>query len=111
MMRLGIALGGHRETFMGLSGLGDLVLTCTDDLSRNRRLGLALGKGKSLEDALATIDQVVEGVQAAREVNDLAISMGVDMPISQQVYQVLYESKAPKDAVQSLLSRELKGET
>lgn len=110
IMRLGIVLGGQRETFMGLSGLGDLVLTCTDDLSRNRRLGLALGRGKSLKDALATIDQVVEGVQAAREVNDLAISMGVDMPISQQVYQVLYESKAPKDAVQTLLSRELKGE-
>jgi len=111
IMRLGIVLGGHKETFMGLSGLGDLVLTCTDDQSRNRRLGLALGRGKSLEDALATIDQVVEGVQAAREVHELAISMGVDMPISQQVYQVLYEAKSPKDAVHDLLSRDLKGET
>ena len=111
VMRLGIALGGQRETFMGLSGLGDLVLTCTDDQSRNRRFGLALGCGKSLEDALATIDQVVEGVQAAREVHDLAASMGVDMPIASQVYQVLYDSQTPKKAVEALLSRDLKGES
>jgi glycerol-3-phosphate dehydrogenase (NAD(P)+) len=114
MMRLGETLGehqdGHRETFMGLAGLGDLVLTCTDDQSRNRRLGLALGQGKSLEEALAAIDQVVEGVQTAREVHDLALSQGVDMPITEQVYAVLYEARKPKDAVQALLNREQKAE-
>jgi len=110
MIRLGMALGGRRETFMGLSGLGDLVLTCTDNQSRNRRLGLALGEGKSLEDALSTIDQVVEGVQTAREVHELAVSSAVEMPIAQQVYEVLYEACSPSDAVNSLLSRDLKRE-
>lgn len=111
IMRLGDALDGHRETFMGLAGLGDLVLTCTDNQSRNRRLGLGLGKGESLENALAVIDQVVEGVQTAREVNELAISHAVDMPISQEVYRILYEGEKPRDAVQALLSREQKSET
>lgn len=110
MMRLGENLGGHRETFMGLAGLGDLVLTCTDDQSRNRRLGLALGQGKRLEEALAGIDQVVEGVQTAREVHDLALSQGVDMPITEQVYAVLYDARNPKDAVQALLNRDQKAE-
>jgi len=110
IMRLGDALGGQRETFMGLAGLGDLVLTCTDDQSRNRRLGLGLGRGESLENALAAIDQVVEGVQTAREVNELAISHAVDMPISQEVYRILYEGEKPRDAVQALLSREQKSE-
>lgn len=110
MMRLGETLGGQRETFMGLAGLGDLVLTCTDDQSRNRRLGLALGQGKRLEEALAAIDQVVEGVQTAREVHDLALSQGVDMPITEQVYAVLYEACKPKEAVQALLNRDLKAE-
>ncbi|MEJ2180641.1 MAG: NAD(P)H-dependent glycerol-3-phosphate dehydrogenase [Gammaproteobacteria bacterium] len=111
IMRLGDALGGHRETFMGLAGLGDLLLTCTDNQSRNRRLGLGLGKGESLENALAAIDQVVEGVQTAREVNELAISHAVDMPISQEVYRILYEGEKPRDAVHALLSREQKPET
>jgi glycerol-3-phosphate dehydrogenase (NAD(P)+) len=110
MMRLGEVLGGQRETFMGLAGLGDLVLTCTDNQSRNRRLGLALGQGKSLEEALAAIDQVVEGVQTAREVHDLALSRGVDMPITAQVYAVLYEARTPKAAVQALLNRDQKAE-
>jgi glycerol-3-phosphate dehydrogenase (NAD(P)+) len=110
MMRLGEVLGGQRETFMGLAGLGDLVLTCTDNQSRNRRLGLALGQGKSLEAALADIDQVVEGVQTAREVHDLAMSRGVDMPITEQVYAVLYEARKPKEAVHALLNREQKAE-
>ena len=111
IMRLGNALGGQHETFMGLAGLGDLVLTCTDNQSRNRRLGLALGRGKSLEDALAGIDQVVEGVQTAREVHDLATSLGVEMPITEQVHAVLYEGRAPKDAVQALLTRQQKAES
>jgi len=110
IMRLGDALGGQRETFMGLAGLGDLVLTCTDNQSRNRRLGLGLGKGESLEDTLASIDQVVEGVQTAREVNELAISLGVDMPISHEVYRILYEGEKPREAVHALLSREQKPE-
>lgn len=110
MMRLGEALQGQRETFMGLAGLGDLVLTCTDNQSRNRRLGLALGQGKLLEEALAAIDQVVEGVQTAREVHDLALSRGVDMPITEQIYAVLYEARKPKDAVQALLTRDQKAE-
>lgn len=110
MMRLGEALHGQRETFEGLAGLGDLVLTCTDDQSRNRRLGLSLGQGKRLEDALAAIDQVVEGVQTAREVHDLALSQGVDMPITEQVYAVLYEARKPKDAVLALLNRDQKAE-
>ncbi|MCI0508158.1 MAG: NAD(P)H-dependent glycerol-3-phosphate dehydrogenase [Gammaproteobacteria bacterium] len=111
IMRLGDALGGHRETFMGLAGLGDLVLTCTDNQSRNRRLGLGLGKGESLEDVLAAIDQVVEGVQTAREVNELAVSLGVDMPISHEVYRILYEGERPREAVHALLSREQKPES
>lgn len=110
IMRLGDALGGQRETFMGLAGLGDLVLTCTDNQSRNRRLGLGLGEGQSLEDTLASIDQVVEGVQTAREVNELATSLGVDMPISQEVYRILYEGEKPREAVHALLSREQKPE-
>ena len=110
IMRLGQALGGQHETFMGLAGLGDLVLTCTDDQSRNRRLGLALGQAETLEAALAGIDQVVEGVQTAREVHDLATSLGVEMPITEQVHAVLYEGRAPKAAVHALLTREQKPE-
>lgn len=110
MVRLGVALGGRRETLMGLSGLGDLILTCTDNQSRNRRLGLALGQGKTLEQALHSIDQVVEGVQTAHEVYVLACSHGVDMPIVDQVYAVLYANLAPRDAVSLLLERAPKPE-
>lgn len=111
MMRLGVALGGQRETFMGLAGLGDLVLTSTDNLSRNRRLGLALARGLSLELALQEIDQVVEGVQTAREIMVRARQLGIDMPITEQVCQVLYEGRPPRAAVQALLNREQKPET
>src|SRR5208283_3678859 len=86
MMRLGVALGGQRETFMGLAGLGDLVLTCTDDQSRNRRLGLALGRGISLQDAQHGIHQVVEGVTAACAVRNVAQREGVEMPICEEIY-------------------------
>jgi glycerol-3-phosphate dehydrogenase (NAD(P)+) len=110
MMRLGESVGGSRETFMGLAGLGDLVLTCTDNQSRNRRLGLALGGGENMEEALAAIDQVVEGVQTAREVFELAQREAVDMPIIEQVYQVLYEGRPPREAVHELLSRGQKAE-
>lgn len=110
MMRLGVALGGQRETFMGLSGLGDLVLTCSDDQSRNRRMGLALGKGKSLEQAKQEIGKVVEGVTTAKAVHQLAQDLRVSMPITEQVYRVLYEGLAPREAVQNLMERAAKSE-
>ncbi|MGH8586118.1 MAG: NAD(P)H-dependent glycerol-3-phosphate dehydrogenase [Gammaproteobacteria bacterium] len=106
MLRLGLALGGLRETFMGLAGLGDLVLTCTDDRSRNRRLGLMLGQGTPLPDALMTIGQVVEGVYTAREAQALAALHHIDMPISEQVVQLLDGTSGPSEAVQTLLARE-----
>lgn len=111
MMRLGVALGGQRETFMGLAGLGDLVLTCTDDQSRNRRLGLALARGTPLADALRDIGQIVEGVATAREVMRLAKAHAIEMPISEQVCSVLHEGKTPRNAVHALLAREQKAET
>ncbi|NIR58011.1 MAG: NAD(P)-dependent glycerol-3-phosphate dehydrogenase [Gammaproteobacteria bacterium] len=110
LMRLGEAAGGRRETFMGLAGLGDLVLTCTDDQSRNRRAGLLLARGLSLAQTLERIGQVVEGVPAAREVMALAQEAGVELPIAEQTYRVLYEGIAPRDAVRALLSREQKAE-
>lgn len=110
LMRLGSALGGQRETFMGLAGLGDLVLTCTDDQSRNRRAGLALGRGRSVEEAVATIGQAVEGVKSSPEIHRLAVRLGVEMPITEQVYRVLHEGTTPLEAVEALLARELKAE-
>ncbi len=110
MSRLGCALGGRRETFMGLAGLGDLVLTCTDDQSRNRRLGLALGRGLPLEAALAEAGAVVEGVHTAREVTGLARQVGVEMPICEQVRRVLAGECTPAEAARALLAREPKAE-
>jgi len=110
IMRLGTKLGGHRETFMGLAGVGDLVLTCTDDQSRNRRLGLALGRGIALDQAVADIGQAVEGLHTAKEVDELARSHEVDMPITQQVKRVLYDGEEAADAVDALLAREPKAE-
>jgi glycerol-3-phosphate dehydrogenase (NAD(P)+) len=109
-MLLGETLGGQRETFMGLAGVGDLVLTCTDDQSRNRRLGLALGRGEQLDAAIKTIGQAVEGVHTAREVVELAHRHGVEMPISEQVNRVLFEGHDPHQAVRELLGRSLKAE-
>jgi glycerol-3-phosphate dehydrogenase (NAD(P)+) len=111
MMRLGIALGADKDTFMGLAGLGDLVLTCTDDQSRNRRMGLALAAGKPRDEAQAAIGQVVEGVLAARAVCDVARRLEVEMPITEQIYDVLYEGKPPRDAVYALMKRAIKSET
>ena len=110
IIRLGDAMGARRETMMGLSGVGDLILTCTDDLSRNRRLGLALGRGAELEIAVREIGQVVEGFNTAREVVHLAQRYKVEMPISEQVYRVLHEGLAPATAVQNLLSRDIRPE-
>ena len=105
IMRLGEAMGGHRDTFMGLAGLGDLVLTCTDDQSRNRRMGLLLAKGKSVKDAQTEIRQVVEGVHVAPEVLRLARRHGIEMPISEQVVRVLAGEIKPADAVRALATR------
>ncbi len=110
MMRLGVALGGKRDTFMGLAGLGDLVLTCTDDQSRNRRLGLALARGESVEQACASLQQVVEGVDAAPVVARQAQRLGVEMPIVEQVCRVLTSACPPREAVNALLAREPKAE-
>jgi glycerol-3-phosphate dehydrogenase (NAD(P)+) len=111
MMRLGIKLGAARETFMGLAGLGDLVLTCTDDQSRNRRFGMALGRGRSLTEAHDGIHQVVEGVAAARAVFEVARRLAVDMPICREIYQVMHENKPVRAAVQALMGREVRSET
>ncbi len=111
IIRLGVKLGGKQETFMGLAGLGDLLLTCTDNQSRNRRFGLALGLGKNREEAIAAIGQEIEGVSAAKETYLLARKYGIDMPITEQTYKVLYEGLAPLTAVQNLLAREQKSES
>jgi len=111
MIRLGRALGGKEETFMGLAGLGDLVLTCTDDQSRNRQLGLGLGRGKSLQKTVEHIGQEIEGIPAARVVHRLAQRHRIDMPISEQVYRILYDQLSPTEAVRNLLLREQKAET
>ncbi len=111
IMRLGIKLGGKQETFMGLAGLGDLILTCTDNQSRNRRFGLALGQGKDRNTAIQEIGQEIEGVSAAKETFLLAKKHAIDMPITEQTYQVLYEGLAPLTAVQNLLAREQKPES
>ncbi len=110
IMRLGVALGGKPETFMGLAGLGDLVLTCTDDQSRNRRLGLALAKGETLEQTQARIGQAIEGARTAGEVIKLANRLSIEMPITEQVQNVLSGKISPKQAVQELLSRDPKQE-
>ena len=110
MTRLGVALGAKPDTFTGLAGMGDLLLTCTDNLSRNRRMGLALARGQSVEEAQADIQQVVEGVPAAKAVHQVADRLGVEMPISQQIYRILYEGKEPRAAVDALMGRALKPE-
>jgi glycerol-3-phosphate dehydrogenase (NAD(P)+) len=108
--RLNTALGGQQETLMGLSGLGDLILTCTDNQSRNRRFGLALGQGKNKAEAIKEIGQEVEGISAAKETFFLAKKYNIDMPITEQIYRVLYDGLAPLRAVQNLLQRDQKAE-
>lgn len=106
MSRLGLAIGAKQETFMGMAGLGDLVLTCTDNQSRNRRFGLALGKGMTVDAAIESIGQVVEGYRNTDEVRLLSQANGIEMPICEQIYQVLYNGKSAKEAAVALLSRE-----
>jgi glycerol-3-phosphate dehydrogenase (NAD(P)+) len=108
--RLGVALGGRVETFMGLAGAGDLILTCTGDLSRNRRVGLALGRGERLDAILAGLGHVAEGVHTAREVDAIARERAIDMPITREVCAVLFEGRAPAEAVAQLLARDPKAE-
>jgi glycerol-3-phosphate dehydrogenase (NAD(P)+) len=110
MTRLGVALGAQADTFMGLAGLGDLVLTCTDDQSRNRRFGLLLASGLTPEAALAKIGQAVEGYVAARAIRGVAARAGVEMPLCEMAYRVLYEGLPAKDAVRALMSRPIKAE-
>jgi len=110
MTRLGVRLGGHFETFMGLSGLGDLVLTTTGDLSRNRQVGLRLARGQQLDSILAELGHVAEGVTTAREVAALAAEIGVDMPITRAVCQMLFEGLPAALAVDALLNRGIKAE-
>jgi glycerol-3-phosphate dehydrogenase (NAD(P)+) len=110
MTRLGTRLGGHLETFMGLSGLGDLILTTTGDLSRNRQVGLRLARGQQLDAILSELGHVAEGVTTSREVAALAGEMGVDMPITRAVCQVLFEGLPAVQAVDALLNREIKAE-
>ncbi len=110
MTRLGVALGAKQETFMGLAGMGDLVLTCTDNLSRNRRMGLAIAAGKTVEEAQHEIQQVVEGVMAAEAVKEVADELDIEMPICHQVYRILYEGASPREAVGELMSRQLRSE-
>jgi glycerol-3-phosphate dehydrogenase (NAD(P)+) len=110
MTRLGVALGARQDTFMGLAGMGDLVLTCTDDQSRNRRMGLALASGKSVREAQQEIQQVVEGVLAAKAVHEVSRQTNVEMPICEQIYRILYEDVPPAEAVRALMNRALKPE-
>lgn len=105
MTRLGVSLGAQRQTFFGLAGLGDLVLTCTGDLSRNRQVGLELGKGKGLKEILGGMRMVAEGVRTAKALWELARNQKVEMPIAEKVYEILYHEKNPREAVQELMSR------
>ncbi|MDX7986403.1 NAD(P)H-dependent glycerol-3-phosphate dehydrogenase [Xenorhabdus sp. 12] len=110
MSRLGVALGADPSTFMGMAGLGDLVLTCTDNQSRNRRFGMMLGQGINVDDAQREIGQVVEGYRNTKEVRALAESVSVEMPITEQIYQILYCNKNVIEAAQALLGRATRDE-
>ena len=110
MSRLGVHMGANPLTFMGLAGVGDLVLTCTGDLSRNRTVGLKLGRGMKIKEILDEMNMVAEGVKTTRSVYDLAKREGVDMPLTEQVYRVIYEDKDPKQGLMDLMTRSLKDE-
>ncbi len=110
LLRLGKSLGAEHETLIGLSGLGDLILTSSSDLSRNRRFGIALGRGAGPEEALQQIQQVVEGYTNTAHFFELSKKLNVDMPILEQIYQILYQNKQPQNAVHDLMSRERRDE-
>ena len=108
--RLGVKLGAREETFSGLSGVGDLIVTCTSMHSRNRRAGILIGKGKSLDEALREVHMTVEGVSATKAAHRLAEKYNVEMPITQAAYRVLFEGKSPREAVNMLMTRDRKSE-
>ncbi|MCJ7643389.1 MAG: hypothetical protein MUP28_02785, partial [Candidatus Aminicenantes bacterium] len=110
MTRLGTHLGARRETFSGLAGMGDLILTCTGELSRNHYVGFELGKGRSLRTILSRMKMVAEGVRTTLSAHNLARREGVEMPISDEVYHVLYRNRSPRKAIEDLMSRALKPE-
>jgi glycerol-3-phosphate dehydrogenase (NAD(P)+) len=110
VMRLGKELGARQETLMGLAGLGDLILTCTDDQSRNRRFGLAIGKGKTVEQAMAEVKQTVEGFRATKAIYLIGKAISIELPIMEQTYHVLYDNKNPRDAVKTLEDRPQRSE-
>ncbi|MBG0790531.1 MAG: NAD(P)-dependent glycerol-3-phosphate dehydrogenase [Desulfovibrionaceae bacterium] len=110
LSRLGQAMGGQERTFMGLSGMGDLVLTCTGDLSRNRQVGLKLGQGRKLDDIVSEMKAVAEGVKTTQSLYNLSKKLEVELPITEQVYKILYEGKDPAKATIDLMSRDLKDE-
>jgi glycerol-3-phosphate dehydrogenase (NAD(P)+) len=110
MTRMGLQLGGRAETFAGLAGMGDLVLTCTGDLSRNRTVGIELGKGRTLEEILSGTQTVAEGVKTSLSAYQLAQKLAVEMPIVEQIYLILYQNKDPRQAVSDLMLRDLKAE-
>ena len=111
LTRLGLALGGKPETFAGLTGVGDLILTCTDDQSRNRRFGLGLGQGRARQQVIDDIAQEIEGILTTRELYSAGRKHGIDMPITEQTYKIIFENTDPASAVKSLLSRGPKAET
>jgi glycerol-3-phosphate dehydrogenase (NAD(P)+) len=110
MARLGAVLGADPMTLAGLAGIGDLILTCTGGLSRNRSVGVALGQGKSLDDILAAMTMVAEGVRTTRSARDLARKHGVEMPIVEEVYAMLFEGRPARESVENLMLREPKSE-
>jgi len=109
--RLGTALGASLSTFSGLSGMGDLIVTCTSMHSRNRRAGILIGRGKSVKEAMEEVNMVVEGVYAAKEAHKLSKRLGIEMPITEQAYRVLFEGACPKEAVEELMTRDKKHES
>jgi len=110
MTRLGLAMGAQPSTFAGLAGMGDLVLTCTGDLSRNRSVGIQIGQGRKLAEILGEMRMVAEGVKTTESAYNLARKLGVEMPIIEQMYRMLYENKPAREAVLELMTRNLKAE-
>ena len=110
LTRLGVALGGQADTFAGLAGVGDLILTCTDDQSRNRRFGLGIGQGKTREQICDEIGQAIEGINTARELHLISRELGVEMPITEQIYRIVHHGHDPSSAVRDLLARDAKAE-
>src|SRR5712692_2255887 len=108
--RLALAMGGHPKTLSGLAGLGDLVLTCTGELSRNRSVGMELAKGRKLDEIVGSMQMVAEGVKTTTATVDLARRFGVEMPIAEQMHCMLYQGRPPREAIRLLMERSLKGE-